>query len=280
LLEAQREDSPLGLWERPHCAAERLALLDASQGGILTRCRQRRQAPVLVVKCGGAVGIAGDPRLEHLIFGERAPRRQLRRRWMPTQLEGHQGQLAPDLQPSLLEISGHVDAPAKVAPMALECTRDRRNRVCLEVHASVGIEAFQGAEQRQVGHLEQIVDWLSWTPELMSETAGERHHALEELIARAAVIVCARSCQQPAFTCAPRRAAGSCAGRSVVHGQPAHRTGDVVQQSAPLSWPARRIGWMATGWSYRRGPGMVAFRREERPVQRGGRDLLVLSQHR
>jgi hypothetical protein len=41
--------------------------------------------------------------------------------------------------------------------------------------------------------LEQIVEWLCRAPELVRETASERHHLLEELIACTAVVVRARS---------------------------------------------------------------------------------------
>jgi hypothetical protein len=63
----------------------------------------------------------------------------------------------------------------------------------VERHPPIGIEAFQGTQQRQAGNLEQVVDWLCRAPELVRETASERHHLLEELIACTAVVVRARS---------------------------------------------------------------------------------------
>src|SRR4051794_36073865 len=115
----------------------------------------------------------------------------------------------------------HTHAPAIVAAVTLECAGDGRDRVGVERHPPIGIEAFQGTQQRQAGNLEQVVEWLRRAPELVSEAASERHHLLEQLIACTTVAVRARSREQPALTCAPWGAPGRYARRAAVHGYPA-----------------------------------------------------------
>src|SRR4051812_32946931 len=136
---------------------------------------------------------------------------------MPSQLARQQPQLAADPQGSLREIARHTHAPAKVAAVTLECADDGRDRVGVELHPPIGIEAFQGTQQRQVGNVEQVVEWLCRAPELVRETARERHHLLEELIACTAVAVRTRSREQPALTSVPRGGPGRYARRAAVH---------------------------------------------------------------
>jgi hypothetical protein len=117
----------------------------------------------------------------------------------------------------------------------------------MEAHTSVGIEALKGPQQRDAGNLEQVVQRLARSLELAGETARERHHLHEELVARAAVVVLARSGQQPALARAPRNAPWRCTRRSVVHGKSAKRVTAAVQQLAPLSQSARRIALPGDG---------------------------------
>ena len=66
--------------------------------------------------------------------------------------------------------------------MPAQLTEDRRDGECGETVATRGVEAIDGLDQSEAGHLQEIVEGLGGAHIATRETPGQRHEMGGELI--------------------------------------------------------------------------------------------------
>ena len=92
-----------------------------------------------------------------------------------------------DHQAQLLEVARRPHVPRGVAEVAADLAEDRRHRVAREREPAVRVPAVDGLDEAHRGDLHEVVERLGGAPVAQGEAAGERHVALDQLVARARV---------------------------------------------------------------------------------------------
>ena len=99
-------------------------------------------------------------------------------------------QLAPqrlarlfERQAELLQVARRAHVPGRVAEVAAQLAEDRRHRVGREREPALRVPAVDGLDEADGGDLDQVVERLARAPVAQRERAGERHVALDQLLA-------------------------------------------------------------------------------------------------
>src|SRR3954447_5908741 len=142
-------------------------------GGVLERRRPRRHGELE----------AG----EHALEAEVGVVGELLRRRRAAVARGELLDRARQREHALLVAAGYLHRPRVVAVVALELADDRRDRVRGELAAALRVEALDGAQQADARDLDEVVERLRAAAVAAGEAAGERHEALDELVAGAEV---------------------------------------------------------------------------------------------
>src|SRR3954469_1681413 len=193
LDEAQVEDAVLARRERAHAAAHDVAALDEPERRALAADRLAERARLAVGAAGGVLERRRPRRRgeleagEHALDAELGVVGELLRRRRAAVARGELLDRAGQRQHALLVAAGHLHRPRVVAVVALELADDRRDRVRGELAAALGVEALDGAQQADARDLDEVVERLGAAAVAAGEAAGERHEALDELVAGAEV---------------------------------------------------------------------------------------------
>ena len=90
-------------------------------------------------------------------------------------------------QAELLQVARRAHVPGRVAEVAAQLAEDRRHGVGREREPALGVPAVDGLDEADGRDLDQVVERLARAPVAQRERAGERHVALDQLLARALV---------------------------------------------------------------------------------------------
>ena len=90
-------------------------------------------------------------------------------------------------QAELLQVARRAHVPGRVAEVAPQLAEDRRHGVGREREPALRVPAVDGLDEADGGDLDQVVERLAGAPVAQRERAGERHVALDQLLARAFV---------------------------------------------------------------------------------------------
>jgi hypothetical protein len=72
--------------------------------------------------------------------------------------------------------------------VALQLAQDRRHGVGLEAHTALAVEPVDGVDQTDARHLREVFDRLPRVLVTAGQTLGERHEALDQLLAHACFV--------------------------------------------------------------------------------------------
>ena len=101
-----------------------------------------------------------------------------------------------DQRDPLLKPAGQVDLAPAVAEVALDLAQDGRRRVAREGVAEGRIEALDRLDQPQACDLVEILGRLGTPRVAVGEAAGERHEAVDQLLAHQRALVAVVALEQ------------------------------------------------------------------------------------
>ncbi len=186
-----RRISLRALVEDPGHLLERDAGLDAVELGVVGADQVAgagRRALLLVhrgVERSDRAALGGLQRLHDLLGRALEPAGEVGDR-------GRAAQLAPQLlarlldrQAELLQVAGGAHVPGRVAEVAAQLPEDRRDRVAREGEPALGVPAIDGLDEADRCDLHEVVERLGGAAVPQRQAAGERHVALDQLVAGA-----------------------------------------------------------------------------------------------
>ncbi len=83
----------------------------------------------------------------------------------------------------LLQVARRAHVPGRVAEVAAQLAEDRRDRVGREREPALRVPAVHRLDQADRGDLDEVIERLARSPVAQGERAGERHVALDQLLA-------------------------------------------------------------------------------------------------
>src|SRR4051794_21283656 len=189
LDEAQVQDAMLARREPAHAARHRVAALDERDRPVLAADRLAERARLAVGAAGGVLERRRPRRGGELEAGEdvldaqAAVVGELLRRRRAAVARGQLLDRSGEGEHALLVAAGHLHRPRVVAVVALQLADDGRDRVRGELATALGVEALDRAQQADARDLDEVVERLGAAAVAARQAAGERHEALDELVA-------------------------------------------------------------------------------------------------
>src|SRR5436190_6480024 len=195
LEEAQVEDQPLALVQRPEPGREHRAIL----GHLVLRLflperLQRVELALLVLAAPGRKRnrAVRPPTLERLDYGLLLDARrlgQLGNRGRAAELDRLLLDQLRKLDVELLEPARDAHRPALVAEVALDLADDVRRRVRGQLDAAVDVEAVDRLDQPDRPDLDEVVELFAPVRVAPGERPDERHVLLDQLVAGCEIAV-------------------------------------------------------------------------------------------
>ena len=145
--------------------------------------RVRSVDPDRSVERLGSIGPIGLQRLDDLLDGQAGRLCELRRGRRPVVVRRELARGPPHAYHPVTQVAGHVNAPGRIAQVALQLPPDRRYRVGGEGGAALEVEAVDGLQEADGRHLAQIVELPRSGRVAARELVGQRPVEAHEVLA-------------------------------------------------------------------------------------------------